>query len=171
MENDFQTELVEAQAALEAVNLDELPGGLSSDLVEIASNVTYRKENAYQKSGPKVKSPGQMTLQDYEALSQQNKSYGPRQIGSDVNSLAIDFHGIQEIIEKDDASNDESVVEICKQTNTNESKLTGKKRRSPERIIRAQNANQQIPGMIESQTINVGDSGAGFSRLKEQVNN
>ena len=39
-------------------------------------------------------------------------------MGSDVNSQMLDFHGIQEIIEKDDGSHDESCVEIGKHINT-----------------------------------------------------
>ena len=45
------------------------------------------------------------------------------------------------------------------------------KKKSPERIIKGENANQHLPGMIESQTINIGDSGAAFDKLKESVNN
>lgn len=88
-------------------------------------------------------------------------------MGSDVNSQMLDFHGIQEIIEKDDASHDESCVEIGKHINTNDSKMTGKKRKSPERIIKAENSKKNLQAMIESQTINVGDSGAAFDKLKE----
>ena len=52
MESEFEAQLIEAQAALETNNLDELPGGLSSDLVEIASYVTYKKENGSKRTGP-----------------------------------------------------------------------------------------------------------------------
>ena len=45
--------------------------------------------------------------------------------------------------------------------------MTGKKRKSPERIIKAENSKKNLQAMIESQTINVGDSGAAFDKLKE----
>ena len=43
METEFEADLISAQAALELNNLDELPGGVTTDLLEIASNVTYKK--------------------------------------------------------------------------------------------------------------------------------
>ena len=140
METEFEAELISAQAALELNNLDELPGGVTSDLLEIASNVTYKKQDGSKKSGPKLRSPGRMTLQDYEVQSQQNKSFGPKVLSSDVNSQLMDFHGIQEIIEKDDSNHDESCVEIGKGINTQDSKRSVKKK-SPERIIKGENAN------------------------------
>ena len=62
METEFEADLISAQAALELNNLDELPGGVTSDLLEIASNVTYKKQDGSKKAGPKLRSPGRMTL-------------------------------------------------------------------------------------------------------------
>ena len=62
METEFEEQLISAQAALELNMLDELPGGVTSDLLEIASNVTYKKQDGVRKSGPKIKSPGRMSL-------------------------------------------------------------------------------------------------------------
>lgn len=124
----------------------------------------------------KIKAPNQMTLPEYEVMSNQTRSIGWRAVGSELGpqSQLPDFHGMQEIAEKDDTSNHESSVEIAA-TYLDEprKKKQQRKQDSPERIIHGDGAAQQLVGMgiVDSQTIENADSGLGFNKLKEQVNN
>ena len=80
---------------------------------------------------------------------------------------------MQEIIERDDTSNHESSDALAKELHIKIPKKKQKDRDSPERIIIGEGAEPQVPGMgiVDSQTITMPDSGLGFNKLKEQVNN
>ena len=174
IETELEAELERSQIALEAKGLEELSGGLYADLQEIASHVTYKKEDGKVLAGPKPVSPNRMTLPEYEVMSNATRSIGHRPLGSEVHSQQLpDFHGMQEIAEREDASNHESSVELASQLHLQVPKQPQKQpaRDSPERIIRGEGANEHLPGMVDSQTIPVPDSGLGLNRLQEQADN
>ena len=170
IENELELELEQSQIRLEEKVLEELAGGLYADLEEIASNVTYKKEDKVV-AGPKPSSPHRMTVPEYEVLSNQTRSIGQRPLSSDAGLLP-DFHGMQEIKEKEDLSSHQSSVELVNHLEkVPTKKKKHKDRDSPERIIRGEGAEEHIPAMVDSQTIEMPDSGLGFNKMKEQVNN
>ena len=175
IETELEAELERSQIALEARGLEELSGGLYADLQDIASHVTYKKEDGKVLAGPKPVSPNRMTLPEYEVMSNATRSIGHRPLGSEVQSQQLpDFHGMQEIAEREDASNQESSVELASQLHLQVPKKPPPQkpaaRDSPERIIRGEGANEHLPGMVDSQTIPVPDSGLGLNKLQDHIN-
>ena len=80
---------------------------------------------------------------------------------------------MQEIAEREDASNHESSVELASQLRLQVPKKAQKPaaRDSPARIIRGEGAAEHLPGMVDSQTIPMPESGLGLNRLQDQVDN
>ena len=91
--------------------------------MDIASNVTYKKETGEVFEGSKSKPGNKMSIPEYEVISQATRSIGYRLAGSNANSqLLPDFHGVREIEEREVLSNDKTSVEIANELTIDDSK-------------------------------------------------